>query len=144
MARVQKTALHIIYGDKYTSYKEKLKLSNLKTLADRRESLITKFAPKTFYNPKFNSWFSKQQQKELSTRSSKQFLKEVPTRTKRYGNSTIPVITKFINTHYSKNHEEQHCSICDKIFKTLINLNKHIQFKHSKDTFTPQYTSRVF
>ena len=29
LERVQKTALHIIYGDKYTSYKEVLKLSNL-------------------------------------------------------------------------------------------------------------------
>ena len=143
LERVQKTALHIIYGDKYTSYKEVLKLCNLKTLADRRESLITKFALKTFHNPKFNSWFSKEQQKEVNTRSSKQFLKEVPTRTKRYGISTIPVITKIINTNYSENHEEKYCNICDKIFKTGNNFKKHIQFKHSKDTCTPQYTSRV-
>ena len=109
----------------------------------RRESLITKFALKTFHSPKFNSWFSKQQQKEVNTRSSKQFLKEVPTRTKRYGNSTIPVITKIINTNYSENHEEKYCNICDKLFKTGNNLTKHIKFKHSKDTCTPQYTSRV-
>ena len=33
---IQKTALHIIYGDKYTVYEEILQASNLQTLADRR------------------------------------------------------------------------------------------------------------
>ena len=48
LERVQTTAPHIIYGDKYTSYKEVLKLSNLKTLADRREFLIRNFPVKKF------------------------------------------------------------------------------------------------
>ena len=49
--RVQKTALHIIFGDQYTTYKEALNESKLTTLADRREKLITKFALKTYHNP---------------------------------------------------------------------------------------------
>ena len=74
---VQKTALHIIYGDKYTSFKEVLILSNLNNLADRRESLITKFALKTFYNLKFNLWFAKEEQNVENTRSIPQYTSRV-------------------------------------------------------------------
>ena len=63
LERVQKTALHIIYGENYTFYEEILQLRNLKTLADRRKNLIIKFAIKTYNNPKFNSWFLKKEKK---------------------------------------------------------------------------------
>jgi hypothetical protein len=72
---VQKTALRIIYGENYTTYTEILSLSNLKTLAERREIVMTKFAIKTYNNPKFNSWFVKNEEKVVKTRSCQQFLK---------------------------------------------------------------------
>jgi hypothetical protein len=143
LERVQKTALHIIYGAKYTTYEEILKSSNLSTLADRRENLISKFAIKTFHNPKFRSWFSKIEQKLVNTRSGQHIIKEVPWRTKRFGKSTIPVITNIINTNYIENYQEKYCNQCKKIFKSGKNLNKHMKIKHSEDPNTPQYTSTV-
>ena len=143
LERVQKTALHIIYGGKYTTYDEILKLSNLKTLSERRDIIITKFAFKTYNNPKFNSWFVKQEEKVVNTRSCKQFLKEVPSRTGRYENSTLPVITKIINTHYSENIKDTHCNICNYIFTTSSNLNKHNKIKHREETCIPEWNSRL-
>ena len=63
LERVQKTALHIIYGDKYKSYEEALAMSKLSTLKDRRKNLITSFAQQSYSNPKFNTWFVKKRSK---------------------------------------------------------------------------------
>ena len=143
LERVQKTALHIIYGEKYTTYTDILSLSKLKTLAERREVLITKFAIKTYNNPKFNSWFVKEEEKVVKTRSCQQFIKEVPSRTGQYKNSTLPVITKIININYRENSKETHCNICNYIFTTASNLKKHNKFKHSEDTCIPEWNSRL-
>jgi hypothetical protein len=143
LERVQKTALHIIYGENYTLYEEILQLSNLKSLADRRENLITKFAIKTYNNPKFNSWLVKKEKKEVYTRSEQQFLKEVPSRTRRYESSTIPVITKIINTKYSENFRDTYCNICNYMFTSGSNLSKHNKFKHSEETYIPEWNSRL-
>ena len=142
LERVQKTALHIIYGAKYTTYEEILKSSNLSTLADRSENLISKLAIKTFHNPKLRSWFSIEQ-KLVNTRSGQHILKEVPWRTKIFGKSTIPVITNIINTSYMENYQEKYCNQCQKIFKSGKNLNKHMKVKHCEDPIIPQYTSAV-
>ena len=142
LERVQKNALHIIYGDKYTTYEEILKSSNLSTLADRSENLISKLAIKTFHNPKLRSWLSIEQ-KLVNTRSGQHILKEVPWRTKIFGKSTIPVITNIINTSYIENYQEKYCNQCKKIFKSGKNLNKHMKVKHSEDPNIPKYTSTV-
>ena len=55
--RVQKTATHIILGDKYSSYKNGLKQLNLDTLRQRRQNLCKKFTLKAVQHEKFNSWF---------------------------------------------------------------------------------------
>ena len=44
LERVQKSALRLILGNKYTSYSEALKLLNIETLEDRRKLLCLKFA----------------------------------------------------------------------------------------------------
>ena len=126
-----------------STYEEILKSINLSTLTDRRKNLITKFAIKTFHNPKFKTWFAKTEQKSVNTRSGEQILKEVPWRTKRFGMSTIPVITNIINTSYMENYQEKYCNQCQKIFKSGKNLNKHMKVKHCEDPIIPQYTSAV-
>ena len=131
--RVQKTALHIIFGDQYTTYIEALNESKLTTLEDRREKLITKFALKTYNNPKFRTWFVNSDPKVIQTRKSTGAIKEVPSRTKRYENSTIPVITKVINKYYRENMHENICNMCRSKFLTEANLNKHIIIKHNSN-----------
>jgi hypothetical protein len=46
LERVQKAAVRIMLGENYTSYKNGLKILNLKTLNDRRKELCLKFAKK--------------------------------------------------------------------------------------------------
>ena len=53
---VQKVALRLIYG-RNNSYKKLLGLSNLSTLALRRERLSLQFAKKAAKHPKFKQWF---------------------------------------------------------------------------------------
>ena len=62
--------------EKYTVLKEILQISNLETLADRRDNVITKFSIKKYNNPKFKTWFVKKDNKNVNTRSTKQFLKK--------------------------------------------------------------------
>ena len=143
LERVQKTALHIIYGDKYKSYEEALAMSKLSTLKDRRKNLITSFAQKSYLNPKFNTWFVKKDPKVLQTRSTQQLLKEVPFRTKRYGNSTIPIITKIINNNYKEKPDDIVCDICSLKLTTESNLNKHIKYKHNDNSSSPQWNTRI-
>ena len=143
LERIQKTALHIIFGEKYTVYEEILQTSNLQTLADRREILITKLAIKTYNNPKFKTWFVNKEIKIVNTRSNQQFLKDVPSRTGRYKNSTIPVITKSINTHYLDNLRETKCDICNKKFTSGSDLSKHMKFKYSDETYIPEWNPRL-
>ena len=112
-------------------------------LADRRENLITKFAIKTYNNPKFKSWFVKKEKEEVNTRSEQQFLKEVFSRTRRYESSTIPVITKIININYSENFRDTYCNICNYMFPSASNLSKHNKFKHSEETYIPEWNSRL-
>ena len=56
--RIQKTALAIILGGSYTTYKEALTLLKIDTLETRRSQLCLKFALKPVKNPKFSSWFA--------------------------------------------------------------------------------------
>ena len=85
----------------------------------------------------------KKEEKVVKTRSNQQFLKEVPARTRRYDHSTLPVITKIINTNYSENIEETHCNICNSTFKTGSNLKKHNKYKHSEESCIPEWNPRI-
>ena len=51
--RIQKTSLHVIFGDKFKNYNEALTTCNIKKLSTRRTDLIKNFAIKTATNPKF-------------------------------------------------------------------------------------------
>ena len=97
--RVQKTALHIILGTKYTSYNEALKSVNLRPLENRRENACLKFAKQTLRSPKFSTWFVKNTTPNhgIETRSKKMLLKPVTTRTVRYEKSAMPYLTELLN-----------------------------------------------
>ena len=55
--RVQKSVLHVLLGDSYTSYEYALTLVNLESLELRREKLCLKFAKKAEKNDKHQNWF---------------------------------------------------------------------------------------
>ena len=47
LEKIQRTVLHVILGNNYTSYREALLKVNLETLEERRKNLCIKFAVKT-------------------------------------------------------------------------------------------------
>ena len=100
--RVQKTALYVILGEHFTTYKVGLKLLKLETLKNRRQSLCTKFTTKVTQHEKFCSWFNERDQSHpFRTSSIPNKYKYIETRTNRFKNSPIPYITNIANSIYS-------------------------------------------
>ena len=56
--RVQKSFLHIVFGEKYRDYTSALDRASLETLESRREKLCLNFAVKTSRHPKHKHCFS--------------------------------------------------------------------------------------
>ena len=92
LERVQRIAIHIIYGKKL-SYKESCKNFKIEKLTDRREKLCTNFAKKALKHEKFKDWFVKQDEdvniktKFLQTRARRKRLEKAP----------IPYLTALLN-----------------------------------------------
>ena len=70
LERVQKSALRVILGKKYTSYSDALKLLNIESLEDRRKLLCLKFAKNCLKVDKLRKMFPKSSTKHgMSTRN---------------------------------------------------------------------------
>ena len=95
LERVQKTAMAIILGVHYKSYKSALKILNMKTLEERRTELCLSFAKKSLKNEKFQSWFCESPDSDVQ-------VKPVKTRTKRYLKSPLPYLTNLLNEDFKK------------------------------------------
>ena len=98
LERIQKTALAIIMGSKYTSYSEALSYFEIETLETRREALCLNFAVKAYKSQKFSTWFTENEQ-SVNTRSEKLPLKTIKCRTRRYQKSPLPYLTDLLNSH---------------------------------------------
>ena len=96
--RIQKTALAIILGSSYTTYKEALAKLSVDRLEARRTKLCLNFALKAVKHPKFSSWFAPNTY-HINTRSVKPPFKKINCRTRRYRKSPLPYLTDLLNTH---------------------------------------------
>ena len=96
--RVKRTAIYIILGEEFTSYKRGLKQLGLETLEKRRRKLCTKFTLKASKHDKFSSWFVQNDNSDSRTRSRKQPYKIVETRTAKFKNSPLPYMTELLNS----------------------------------------------
>ena len=100
--RVQNTTAHVIQDQNYTPYKDALETLGLDSLKERRLQICTTFALNAYKQPKFTSWFIKDEKNEnVRERKCKpvkeeQFSKSVKCRTKRYRKSPIPFLTNLI------------------------------------------------
>ena len=59
LERVQKSAVKIILGERYSGYKKSLDKLEMETLNDRRDQLCLEFAKSCVKNPKFSDMFPK-------------------------------------------------------------------------------------
>ena len=95
--RVQKSALSIILGQKYNSYKAALQELNLETLFTRRVKLCQKFAIKAQKHPKFSKWFKSNNKKSVTRSKTPKFC-DVYFRTERFKRSPISYLTRILNS----------------------------------------------
>ena len=65
LERVQKTALKVILGNKFKSYKNALSMLNIETLTERREQLCLSFALKASKHPKTKQMFPLNEKKHV-------------------------------------------------------------------------------
>ena len=92
---VQINCLKVICGLNFITYQQSLAMLNLETLAARRDKLCLKFAKKCAKDPKFSGWFPKKV--AIGTRSKNKYL-EPRARTKRFQTSSIPHLTRLLNS----------------------------------------------
>ena len=102
LERVQKTAVKMIMGKKFSNYKIDLKKLNLDSLNDRREKLCLKFAKRCLKNEKVKNLFPLNITKnQIKTRGRKKYL-EKKINTERYRKSAIPYMKDLLNKEESK------------------------------------------
>ena len=105
LERVQKCALRIILGSKYTNYDEALKNTNLQSLKDRREDLCKRFAKNCIEsdNERVNEIFKLRiKEHPMKTRKVQNFKIDYA-KTERFKTSAVPYMQRLINENdYSK------------------------------------------
>ena len=99
--RVQRSALHIVLGNEYVSYKLALQKFNLDTLEQRRVKLCLTFAKKAEEHPKHHNWF-KLNDNTVNTRQYKMKYCDVKARLTRFKNSPLSYLTRILNEHHKK------------------------------------------
>ena len=93
---MQRAALHIILGYRYSSYKEALALFGIDSLEDRRVKLCSKFAHKAVKHDKFTKWF-KVNETRTRTRQQQPKYCHVRARLGRYQKSPLSYLTEILN-----------------------------------------------
>ena len=97
LERVQKNALRNILKEKYSSYKDALKLLKLETLDDRRKKLLLVYGKQCTKIEQTKQLFPlKKKHHNMNTRSNETY-EVLKTNTTRYRNSTVPFIQKLLN-----------------------------------------------
>ena len=99
--RIQKSACHIILGDRYQSYKTAMKTLDLDTLQSRRDKLSLNFARKSEKHSKFQSWF-KPAVCSQDTRQEKFKYCDVKANHSRFSKSPISYLTKLLNEYHNR------------------------------------------
>ena len=97
LERVQRSALKIILGPKYESYRKALFILNLETLEERRKYLCLKFAQKCTRNEKTQQMFPlNEKMHHMKTRNKEKYLVQFAN-TERLKKSSIIYMQKLLN-----------------------------------------------
>ena len=96
---IQKRVCRIILGNRYTHYDEVLSTLGLTSLHDdKRGSLCTKFAIKTYNSDSFSEWFLKTKSSHsMDLPRSNRVIEEYSFTSNRFRNSPVPYLTRLLN-----------------------------------------------
>ena len=95
--RVQKSFLHIMFGNDYICYELALNRASLNTLEIRRVKNFLTFPIRSAKHPKHQEWFVSSDPSAPDTRSAKVQYKKPLCRLTRFKNSPIPYLTNLLN-----------------------------------------------
>ena len=148
LEKIQRTVLHVILGNNYTSYREALLKVNLETLEERRKNLCIKFAVKTSEQQKFRHWFERNSEKCNNTRSVMDPWKLPKIRTDRFKKSPIPYYTRMLNELHSNwgtviTEKIFNCNQCEQSFSSSHNLAVHVRIIHICHGTDPQWSTNM-
>ena len=96
--RIQKSAVRLILGRRFTTYQEALQELDIETLKERRKLLCAKFAKKCLKNVKTKSMFEENIKKHSMVTRNPLKYKESQVRTSRLQNSAIPFMERLLNS----------------------------------------------
>ena len=100
LERVQKAAVRVMLGQKYTNYEDGLEQLNLKKLSERRNELCLRFAKKCLENEKTQLYFPlKVRKHQMKTRKPHKYSQN-KVKTNRLQSSAIPMMQKQLNQDY--------------------------------------------
>ena len=99
LERVQKTAVRIILGNRFSSYKNGLKELNMDTLDERRKKICLKFAKNCLKNEKVKNMFPQNESKHGMTLRRRNRFKVNKLRTQRYKKSAVPYMQTLLNNN---------------------------------------------
>ena len=102
LERVQKSALKIIMGDKYKSYKKSLQELDLDTLEQRREKLCLNFALKAIGNEKTKHMFPLKDTKQKHQIRNEEVFKVQKANTNRLKDFAIIYMPRLLNQYVQK------------------------------------------
>ena len=97
LERVQKSAVKIILGNKYSNYEQALDELNLDSLKTRRQKLCRKFALKCLNNDKINKFFPLNKKRHIMKTKKYEKFKVKFANTERLKKSAIPQMQRLLN-----------------------------------------------
>ena len=128
LERVQRSALRIILGPKYESYKKSLATLDLETLEERREYLCLRFAQKCTKNEKTYQMFPlKRKMYQMDTRNKEKYLVQFAN-TERLKRSSIIHLGEFPIGSYLKGNMHHKHDVSSKDAFYIIDLAAKICF----------------
>ena len=98
LERVQKSAMKVIFKEKYSGYEKSLDKLDLPTLAERREQLCLSFAQKCVKDKKTQDMFPLNDKKNINTRHTEKY-KVQNAHTERLKTSSIIYMQNMLNLH---------------------------------------------
>ena len=101
LEKIQKIAMLIILGDKYSSYDVACKIFDISTLSSRRAQLCSSFAVKLFKGPRSEQFFTLANQR-AHARNERKLVNENTCRTTRCYNAPHNYLNRLVNENIAK------------------------------------------
>ena len=105
LARIQRSAVSIIMGERFKNYSNSLKYLELEDLNSRRERLCLNFALRSMKHERFKHIFQPENiEHNMTTRSNNKVKIQFASK-ERLKRSAIPQMQRSINNHFKKNNK---------------------------------------